>query len=297
MPIIGRVVDNRVFLLALDEMYRNSMKHHERTELLKCAREVGNSLSLKPRKVPVEGYYSEEPALAEYFKWMRTFQSAPESLAKQVHRKKSFQRLLEVSESGLFGNPANTDFLLPTGKDPFGVVLESTRPEYWDVESLTSSAHSVILQSDDFSLASLAALARDSVALAALRESTVLYSRKLAWASKRKVRPEFQYVWKVSKVVEHRAQKFVQAFNRLFRSKKLPIPSAAKASVYWKAYKGEFQIRGRCANIGYDDLTRPTQYYHWAIHSRNDDGQLFVYDFWEPEVWTTKRYREECSYY
>ena len=35
-----RIVDNRVFLLGLDELYRETMKTHERNELLRCAKEL-----------------------------------------------------------------------------------------------------------------------------------------------------------------------------------------------------------------------------------------------------------------
>lgn len=40
-----RIVDNRVFLLDLDELYRESMKTHERKELLRCAQESAQALS------------------------------------------------------------------------------------------------------------------------------------------------------------------------------------------------------------------------------------------------------------
>src|SRR5687767_14267954 len=35
---VERLVDNRVFLLGLDELYRTGMKAHERTELLEATR-------------------------------------------------------------------------------------------------------------------------------------------------------------------------------------------------------------------------------------------------------------------
>ena len=34
---VPRVIDNRVFLLGLDELYRKAMQTHERTELRECA--------------------------------------------------------------------------------------------------------------------------------------------------------------------------------------------------------------------------------------------------------------------
>ena len=66
-PVVYEV-DNRTFLLGLDELYRAAMKRHERGELLECAREVCMELNLPPANVPVEGYYSENKDLAEQFR-------------------------------------------------------------------------------------------------------------------------------------------------------------------------------------------------------------------------------------
>ncbi|HEY1379288.1 MAG TPA: hypothetical protein VGF55_20970 [Gemmataceae bacterium] len=35
-----RVVNNRVFLLGLDDLYRGAMKRHERDKLLRCSAET-----------------------------------------------------------------------------------------------------------------------------------------------------------------------------------------------------------------------------------------------------------------
>ena len=71
------IVDNRVFLLGLDELYRDAVKPHERGELLDCAREVADVLHVESEDIPIEGYYSEHPQLTEYFKLMRALQAAP----------------------------------------------------------------------------------------------------------------------------------------------------------------------------------------------------------------------------
>ena len=47
------VVNNRVFLLGLDALYRKAMKRHERVELLICARKVAGALRIRPADVPV----------------------------------------------------------------------------------------------------------------------------------------------------------------------------------------------------------------------------------------------------
>ncbi len=67
MAIERRVITNRIFLLGLDELYREAMKQNERGELLACARITAKALSLEPADVPVEGYYSEDDELTEYF--------------------------------------------------------------------------------------------------------------------------------------------------------------------------------------------------------------------------------------
>jgi hypothetical protein len=47
------VVDNRVFLLGLDKLYRDAMKQHERGDLLRCARRVAQALHAAPADAPV----------------------------------------------------------------------------------------------------------------------------------------------------------------------------------------------------------------------------------------------------
>src|SRR6266550_2354512 len=68
-PTEERVVDDRTFLLGLDELYRTGIKPHERTELLVAAREVASALGIPPAAAdaPVEGYYGEDDQLREYF--------------------------------------------------------------------------------------------------------------------------------------------------------------------------------------------------------------------------------------
>lgn len=293
MTTIRRVVDNHRFLLALDEMYRERMKRLESTELLRCARTVAKALSAKPANVPIEGYYAESRQLTEYFRLLRSLQGMGRRSLPKVERSRSFMRLQEVVESGLFGPSTASDHLLGVGEDPLYAALDTIDPDDWTVTRLTRAAQKAARASDDFSLPALAALAGNSVALAALRESVVLYSRKKATAGLR--RPKIEYVWKVTPEVEERATSFVETFNRLF-DEDLPEPSSKMARAYWSAFRGEERILGRCVNIAFDDRTSPVQRYHWAVHLRFATGKTYVYDFWEPEIWTTERYREECEY-
>ena len=78
------IVDNRVFLLGLDELYREAMKQHERGELLSCARRVVATLHVAPTNVPAEGYYTEDQRLTEYFGLVRELQQVDESRTSEV---------------------------------------------------------------------------------------------------------------------------------------------------------------------------------------------------------------------
>jgi hypothetical protein len=71
------VVDNRVFLLGLDELFHAAMKKHESGELLACARFVAAALKVPPADVAIEGYYAEQPALTAYFRLKRGLQEVP----------------------------------------------------------------------------------------------------------------------------------------------------------------------------------------------------------------------------
>src|SRR5262245_53169194 len=101
MPTQTRVVDNRVFLLGLDELYREKMKLHERSELLDAARSTCGALVVEPHSGPVEGYYSEDECLTEYFQRMRALQDVPGDQSSRVAKLPAFRRLLEVCSAPL----------------------------------------------------------------------------------------------------------------------------------------------------------------------------------------------------
>jgi hypothetical protein len=282
-----RVVDNRVFLLGLDDLYREAMKQHERNELLHCARETAATLGVPPADVPIEGYYSEDEQLTEYFRLIRALQKVPQGRASEVANLPSYQRLRQVTESPIFGPPHKEGYLLAVGKDALSTALMKTPVQQWTVEKLTAVAYECAAESTDFSLVALAALSRDTVVLAALRESVVLY---VFWVGGSAMRDEPEYVWEVDEIVEQRAVQFVDTFNRLF-SEDLPRPAPENARAFWAAAQ-EWKVVGRCVRIGYDDSIRPIRHYHWAI-DRDADYRLIVREFWDTELWTTMRYREE----
>jgi hypothetical protein len=285
MRIERLVVDNRVFLLGLDELYRESMKTHERGELLICARETANALSVAPADVPIEGYYTEDEGLTEYFRLVRALQGLSSDRSKEVADLKGFQRLRQVTASRIFGNASGSG-LLPGGKDALTIAMESTSPN-WSIDRLTQAADEYALSSDDYSLVALAALSRDAVVLAALRESVVLYAMCMAGCSAEPV--QYEYVWAVDAVIQSRAIHFVQEFNQLL-NESLPLPTAENAKTFWNA-ADESKLVGRCVRIGFDQTIESIQHYHWAI-DYDGEHNLMVKDFWDGELWTTARYRQ-----
>ena len=279
-----RVVDNRVFLLGLDKLYREAIKQHERGELLRCARRVAEVLRASPADVPVEGYYAEDEQLTEYFRLVRALQDVSEGATPSVESLAEFQRLRDVTSAPLYGRPQNTGKLLPSGRDALSQALHDTFPN-WTVASLTAAAYRNAREIDEISLVGLAARVQDAVVLAALRESVVLYAEMVFGAALHRPRPK--YVWKVDKDLAQQATRFIDTFNALF-GEKLPPPDRAQAERYWHAYKDN-EILGRCVRLGCDDTISPIRHYHWAIY-RAADGEFAVQEFWKPEVWTTARY-------
>ena len=286
---LQHVVDNRVFLFGLDELYREAMKGNEAGELLPCARRVGGVLGLRPAQVPVEGYYSEHPHLEEYFRWMRALQGLGREKGPAVEHLAEFQRLHDVVTSPIFGFTHDPGKLLPPGRDSLSLALFDEAPK-WMLPRLVEAAARIAEERDDFSLVGLAALVRDEVVLAALRESVVLYAEVVIGSAFRP--PEPEYVWKVDEELTRRGKKFVDTFNSLFQSH-LPVPSPQAAKIYWDAGSHK-SIRGRCVRLGYDDQVSPILHYHWAIEV-DRFGKYCVKEFWDEEIWTTARYKAKLT--
>jgi len=285
------VVDNRVFLLGLDDLYRSAMKRNEGLELLRCAREVAWTLHIKPADVPVEGYYAEDERLTEYFRLLRAFQEEPNSRVAAVERLPAYQRLYEVTSSRLFGRPRSEDKLLPVGHDALSNALQKLAP-HWTIPTLTAAAEQAARAMDDYSLVGLAARTQDSVVLAALRESVVLYAQAML-AGKAYQAPVVE--WRVDAELASQANRFIRTFHALFpQGMRLPAATAENAERYWSACD-EKAIVGRCVRVGYDDRRNPVMHYHWGIN--RSQGRLEVEEFWAPEIWTTERYRRERAYH
>ena len=279
------VVDNRIFLLGLDKLYRDAMKRHERAELLICARRVAAALYVTPADVPVEGYYAEDEQLTEYFRLVRALRDVDERATSAVDSLPEFQRLRDITSAPLYGRPQYRGKLLPEGRDALSQALLDTFPE-WTVSGLTAAAHATARAMDDISLVGLAAVVKDAVVLTAARESVVLYAKIVFGAALHPPRPK--YGWKVDEDLAQQARKFIGTFNTLF-GEELPPPDPEQAEHYWHACHDN-EILGRCVRLGLDDRTSPIRHYHWAI-CRGAHGEVAVQEFWKSEVWTTTRYR------
>ena len=280
-----RVIDNRVFLLGLDELYREAMKLVERGELLMCARRVASALDASPEDVPIEGYYAEDAKLTEYFLLVRKFQSIDEKFLPVVSALPEFERLHAVASAPLFGEPQQDGKLLPKGRDALFRALDAIKSLQWTVPKLVQTACAKAKESDDISLVGLAALTEDAVLIAAARESVVLYAGEFLTGGMM-FTDDPEYVWAVNEDLARQAKRFVEVFNGLFGGK-LPAPEPAQAERYWIAHT-QSEIVGRCVRIAYDNSVSPMLHYHWGIYLHDD--AFAVQDFWVPEIWTTSRY-------
>jgi len=280
-----RVVDNRVFLVGLDELYRTAIKRHERGELLKCAEQIAADLSLAPADVPVEGYYTEDASLTRYFKIMRALQLQSEDRAAEIKDTGALGRLRQVTESPIYGVPQGDPTLLKRARDALYDALDATTDDR-SVETIVSAAHESATNSNECSLVALGALARDAVVITALRESVVLYAGVVVLG----IPSTPKYEWHVDPIVEERARHFVETFNSLF-AESLPRPCPRNAARFGEACDLE-AVLGRCVLIAIDDSQKTLRYYHWAIDA-NSNSQLLVRDFWDTKIWTTDRYRKK----
>jgi hypothetical protein len=280
-PKEERVVDDRIFLLGLDELYRTGIKPHERTALLVAAREVATALGVTPSDVPTEGYYGQDDQLREYFRLMRGLQGVDASARPRVASLRDFQRLSQVAASPLFGEAAFSGRLFPVGRDPLTQAIESIGQ--WTAAEVIETANRIVVGSEDYSLVGLACLTRDPVTITAVREAVAWYPAAVTMG----VGTLPVYTWRVSPAVAKRAARFVATFNPLF-SEEIPEPTAENADYFGAAAFKQGNISGRCVRLGQSPA--PVKHYHWAIFT-GADKQLALHEFWHDEVWNTDRYR------
>lgn len=232
MPTVRRVVDNRIFLLGLDELYRDTVKPHERDELRRCAKRVAEVLQVSPADVPVEGYYAEDEDLSEYFRLVRALQEESGARRPEVDTLAEFDRLSDITSSPIYGRPSGGGGLLPAGRDALSQALADSGPR-WSLDRLVGVAHDIARDTDDISLVGLAARIKDDVVLTATRESVVLYAEVLERAAFESL--PYDYVWAVDDDLALQAMKFIDTFNALFDDD-LPAPEPHEAEGFWHAH-------------------------------------------------------------
>ena len=263
------------------------MKPHERGELREAALWVAQDLGVGPADVPIEGYYAEDPQLAEYFGLIRALQGVPEVRRCEIRHNDAYLRLKTVSEAPIFGMPAQCGYVLERSRDPLYRALEAA--SVFEVDALTRAAHEIATETNCFSLGGLAALAKDSVVLASLRESSTLYTLPAFLNVPDNLR-RVSYSWTVDSELAQRARYFVSTFNDLF-GESLPEPDERNARFYWQACDLD-SVAGRCVRMAVNDSRRRNRYYHWAVDG-SEAEPLKIKDFWAPDIWTSYRYRAE----
>ncbi len=284
--VLERKVGNRELLLGLDYAYREAMKAFEAETLLPAAETVARHLEIQPCDGPVEGYYGENPALTRYFQLVRALQEVRDTERHRVNDLVEFQRLREVTQSPLFGIPGDPSYLLAPSRDALYFALRSLPPEAWTLSALTEAAAKEAEARDDCSLVGIACRTRDSVCIAALRESVVLYVEPMCLMARA---VKYKYLWEVEPSLATAANRFIAAVNALLS---ISIPEANRANVefYYHTSKDN-TISGRCVRLGLDERSRPVRHYHWAVNG--DFDAYFAEDFWSDSLWTTDKYRQE----
>ena len=282
------IIDDRVFLIGLDCLYRDQMKWFEADKLLPCAEKMAQVLAVQPADIPIEGYYTESHKLRQYFQTMRALQEVNVDKQTAVNGLFEFEFIMKILTSGLYGEPVHNDKLLPGGRDPLSRALKQRAGMTWNIPTLMKTAYEYAADHDDFSLVSLAVRTRDPVVVTALRESVVLYAEMGYFGIKEE--PQFRYIWRVSPEIAETASRFIQTFNQL-TSGELPLANARNAEIFLKAFT-ENQILGRCVRLGDSGGGQPP-YYHWAIYTTNwhNPQALQVEDFWNEKIVTTETYR------
>lgn len=281
------IVDDRVLVLGLDELYRKQMARQEPRVLLPAARRVAKRLGLKPFLEVTEGYYGDTKELQEYFCLVRNLQEANESGIPRVRDMVEYRLIEEVCTSRLYGYRAKARGILHVGRDSLTEALERAAEagHSLDVRGLVEAAGKIAVAEDDYSLVGLACLTKDPVCITVARESAVLYAEMAVLGA-----ASGGYEWAVSSKMQESASRFVAEFQRLF-GVELPQIKPENAGLYYSACMDNY-ISRRCVRIGENAQTTPPMYYYWAIDPV-DQEHYEVFDFWSSELWTSERYKRQ----
>jgi FHA domain len=282
------LVDNRVFMLGLNELYRDAMKQFESSRLLQSARGVATALHVTPGRFPIEGYYADTPKLREYYCLMRTLQELDKTEEDKVRGLFEFQFLTQVMRSPLFGRTKEGNKLLPRAVDSLAQALLDCRPA-WSLNRLVKAAYEDALRYNDCSLVGLAARTQDAIILTATRESTVLYAEVICLGLSEE--PQIKYEWTVDDSLAKAANILIETFNG-FVPGALPKAEPVNAGRFYGSYS-DSEFIGRCVRIAMTPDHK--EHYHWAIaliRQEESSSTLGVDEFWSGTIWTTERYRQ-----
>ncbi|MEZ6050702.1 MAG: hypothetical protein R3C02_04810 [Planctomycetaceae bacterium] len=146
-----RIVNNRVFLLGLDELYREASEQHERNELYSVPKTPLLLFRLLSRQMSPSKATTENEELTEYFRLVRALQRVPKHRESELDSLDEFARLKLVTESRIFGPSSRWQFLLPVGKR---LLIRCTDENFSRLEHRKPNERRirVRLNSDDFSL-------------------------------------------------------------------------------------------------------------------------------------------------
>lgn len=272
------ILDNRLFVIGLTEMFRQEMKAVEIATLLPMAESSCRALGLSPAAFRIEGYYGEQQALSRYFGLIRALQAAEIRSLPPGRAGQDLKRLREIFSSPAMGRAEENGRLLPRPSSPFGEALRTSQS--WSIHDLEKRAKALV-RNDDAGLLTVASVTGDAVALCVARE-TVALSAEVELAELET--PDF--IWSVSPEVTERAERFVLSLKQTLDIQ-LPNPGPAAADLYGAAARAA-DLVGRCILVG-ERPGEPYPLYHWYIGQAN--GELVTNDFWSTAMWTTSDLR------
>lgn len=272
------IVDNRLFVIGLCELYRQKMKEYEAAVLLPLAASACEKLNIQAADCEIEGYYSENDELIRFFKLIRSLQNTESLDVLPAVELEEIRLLRKALNSPAMGRRIESSKILPRTSSPFGQAMSDLSE--WSIDGLSHMAKQMVTDTDS-GLIAVASATGDPVAIGVARESQALM------ADLEMAEVDIPtYNWDVSSDVRLIAEKFISSLAET-TGILLPVPDAVSAEIYGQA-AAEAEISGRCTLLG-EQSGNPFPYYHWYIDSL--DNRLVVKDFWSSHVWTTDALR------
>ena len=276
------IVDNRLFIIGLTELFRSEMKVYEAGTLLPIAQAVCQALAVEPAQVPVEGYYYESEELTHFFKLVRALQRTPMPSAVPKPVLDGIHALRKALHSPAMGRVAESSNVLHLNSSPFTQALETT--DQWVMQAIADASQKFV-RDDDAGLVAVACASGDPVAICATRETMAL-TEMVCMASPEE--PEVpHFIWQVTAAVEDVAKRFVSALQEA-TAIMLPPPAPEAAETYAMAARDAY-LDGRCILVGQQPPSIGPLY-HWYIDAWA--GAPKVIDFWSNSMWTTEKLRD-----